>query len=75
MTAGPRDLEVCLPDRPGALADLGQALGAAGVSLEGGGVFARAGRAVAHYLVDDGPPRWRPSPPRAWAPPSSATSS
>ncbi len=26
MTAGPRDLEVCLPDRPGALADLGQAL-------------------------------------------------
>ncbi|MEU3959544.1 hypothetical protein AB0F42_06955 [Streptomyces buecherae] len=54
MTAGPRDLEVCLPDRPGALADLGQALGAAGVSLEGGGVFACEGRAVAHYLVDDG---------------------
>ncbi|QKW48946.1 hypothetical protein [Streptomyces buecherae] len=55
MTAGPWDLEVCLPDRPGALADLGQALGAAGVSLEGGGVFGCGGRAVAHYLVDDGP--------------------
>ncbi|MFE9426323.1 ACT domain-containing protein [Kitasatospora sp. NPDC006697] len=46
-----QDLEVHLPDRPGALADLGQALGRAGVSLEGGGVFGT----VAHYLVDDGP--------------------
>jgi hypothetical protein len=48
------DLEVHLPDRPGALADLGQALGEAGVSLEGGGVFTHDGRAVAHYLVHDG---------------------
>jgi hypothetical protein len=48
------DLEVQLPDRPGALADLGQALGEAGVSLEGGGVFTQDGRAVAHYLVHDG---------------------
>ncbi len=50
-----QDLEVHLPDRPGALADLGQALGRAGVSLEGGGVFTHDGHAVAHYLVDDGP--------------------
>lgn len=49
-----RDLEVHLPDRPGALADLGQALGEAGVSLEGGGVFTHDGHAVAHYLVHDG---------------------
>ncbi|PUB25023.1 hypothetical protein C8K30_108280 [Promicromonospora sp. AC04] len=49
-----QDLEITLPDRPGALADLGQALGEAGVSLEGGGVFTHQGRAVAHYLVDDG---------------------
>ncbi|GAA4709678.1 hypothetical protein GCM10023198_35560 [Promicromonospora umidemergens] len=49
-----QDLEVHLPDRPGALADLGQALGEAGVSLEGGGVFTHAGQAVAHYLVHDG---------------------
>ncbi|GHH77126.1 ACT domain-containing protein [Promicromonospora soli] len=55
MSARLQDLEVHLPDRPGALADLGQALGRAGVSLEGGGVFTHDGRAVAHYLVDDGP--------------------
>jgi hypothetical protein len=54
MSAGMQDLEVHLPDRPGALADLGQALGEAGVSLEGGGVFTHDGRAVAHYLVHDG---------------------
>ncbi|WP_243629143.1 hypothetical protein [Streptomyces sp. APSN-46.1] len=44
-----------MPNRPGALADLGQALGGHGVSLEGGGVFTHDGHAVAHYLVDDGP--------------------
>jgi hypothetical protein len=54
MSAGLHDLEVHLPDHPGALADLGQALGEAGVSLEGGGVFTHDGRAVAHYLVHDG---------------------
>lgn len=55
MTAHPQDLEVHLPDRPGAPADLGEALGRAGVSLEGGGVFTHDGQAVAHYLVDNGP--------------------
>ncbi|MDT0454450.1 hypothetical protein RM550_01705 [Streptomyces sp. DSM 41527] len=54
MTTHPQDLEVHLPDRPGALAGLGQALGHVGVSLEGGGVFTRDGQAVAHYLVDNG---------------------
>jgi hypothetical protein len=53
VTAAPRDLEVLLADRPGSLADLGQIMGEAGVSLEGGGVFTHRGRAVAHYLVDD----------------------
>ncbi|WP_327174311.1 hypothetical protein OG599_02765 [Streptomyces sp. NBC_01335] len=55
MSARLQDLEVHLPNRPGALADLGQALGNAQVSLEGGGVFTLDGRAVAHYLVDNGP--------------------
>jgi hypothetical protein len=55
VSARLQDLEILLPDRPGALADLGQTLGHAGVSLEGGGVFTHAGDAVAHYLVDDGP--------------------
>lgn len=47
------DLEVLLADRPGALADFGETLGAAGVSLEGGGVFTHQGAAVAHFLVGD----------------------
>jgi hypothetical protein len=55
VSARLQDLEILLPDRPGALADLGQTLGGAGVSLEGGGVFTHAGTAVAHYLVHDGP--------------------
>jgi UTP:GlnB (protein PII) uridylyltransferase len=55
LAAHLQDVEIHLPDRPGALADLGEALGRAGVSLEGGGVFTHDGRAVAHYLVDDGP--------------------
>ena len=48
-----RDVEVLLDDRPGALAELGEVLGAAGVSLEGGGVFRHAGVGVAHFLVTD----------------------
>ncbi|MFI2102323.1 hypothetical protein ACH436_03470 [Isoptericola sp. NPDC019693] len=51
----PQDLEVLLPRTPGALADLGEALGRAGVSLEGGGVTTLDGGRVAHFLVDDGP--------------------
>lgn len=49
-----RDVEVLLEDRPGALAELGEVLGAAGVSLEGGGVFRHGGVGVAHFLVTDG---------------------
>lgn len=47
------DVEVLLADRPGSLATLGEVLGAAGVSLEGGGVFTHAGVGVAHFLVAD----------------------
>jgi hypothetical protein len=48
-----KDLAVRLPHRPGALAELGEALGAAGVSIEGGGAFVVDGTGVAHFLVDD----------------------
>jgi hypothetical protein len=48
------DIAVDLPDEPGALAHFGEALGAAGVSLEGGGVFTVAGIGRAHFLVEDG---------------------
>lgn len=46
-----RDLTLRLPDRPGALAEMGEALGAAGVSIEGGGAFVVDGVGVAHFLV------------------------
>ena len=49
-----RDLAIELEDRPGALAEMGEALGRAGVSVEGGGVFSVAGVGVAHFLVAEG---------------------
>lgn len=47
-----RDLSILLEDRPGALAGMGAALGAAGVSVEGGGAWVAGGQGVAHFLVD-----------------------
>jgi hypothetical protein len=48
-----KDLQIALDDRPGALADMGEALGRAGVSVEGGGVFVVNGAGVAHFLFHD----------------------
>ncbi len=48
-----KDLAIELEHRPGALAELGEALAGAGVSIEGGGVFAAGGVGVAHFLVED----------------------
>lgn len=48
------DLTLTLPDRPGALATMGEALGRAGVSVEGGGAWVVDGKGVAHFLVADG---------------------
>lgn len=48
------DLTIRLEHRPGALADMGEALGRAGVSVEGGGAFAADGHGIAHFLVEDG---------------------
>lgn len=48
------DICVRLADRPGTLADFGEALGRAGVGLEGGGVFSVDGAGWAHFLVADG---------------------
>ena len=48
------DLGIELEDRPGALAEMGEALGRAGVSVEGGGVFVAGGVGVAHFLFADG---------------------
>jgi hypothetical protein len=48
------DVAIDLPGTPGSLARLGEALGSAGVSLEGGGVFTVGGIGRAHFLVEDG---------------------
>src|SRR5258706_596537 len=49
-----KDLTIELANRPGALAEMGEALGRAGVSVEGGGVFVVNGVGVAHFLFEDG---------------------
>ena len=49
-----KDLAIMLEDRPGALAEMGEVLGRAGVSVEGGGAWVVDGRGVAHFLFADG---------------------
>jgi hypothetical protein len=49
-----KDLSIALDNRPGALAAMGDALGRAGVSIEGGGAWAVNGRGVAHFLFENG---------------------
>lgn len=48
------DLTIGLDNRPGALAEMGDALGRAGVSVEGGGAWVAHGEGVAHFLFQDG---------------------
>lgn len=48
------DLEIHLQDQPGQLALMGETLGAAGVSVEGGGMWRTGGIGIAHFLVADG---------------------
>lgn len=48
------DLTIALDNRPGALAEMGEALGKAGVSVEGGGAWVVDGIGIAHFLFHDG---------------------
>jgi len=48
-----KDLTVSVEDRPGTLADMGEALGKAGVNIEGMAGFTAEGRGIAHLLVED----------------------
>jgi hypothetical protein len=48
------DVAIQLAHEPGALAALGEALGKAGISIEGGGAFTVEGKGVAHFLFQDG---------------------
>lgn len=50
-----QDLAIRLDNHPGALAAMGEALGRAGVSIEGGGAWvASGGVAEAHFLFGNG---------------------
>jgi hypothetical protein len=48
-----KDLTVVLEDRPGELAKLGEATGAAGINIEGMSAQTREGRGELHILVED----------------------
>jgi hypothetical protein len=49
-----KDLAIALENRPGALAEMGEALGQAGVSIEGGGAWIVDCKGIAHFLFEDG---------------------
>jgi len=49
-----KDVSIALENHPGALADMGEALGKAGVSIEGGGAWVVSGAGTAHFLFADG---------------------
>src|ERR1700693_5457933 len=49
-----KDLSIALGNRPGALAAMGDALGRAGVSIEGGGAWVVNGKGLAHFLFEVG---------------------
>ena len=49
-----KDLTIALDNRPGALAEMGEALSRAGVSVEGGGAWVVNGVGVGHFLFEDG---------------------
>src|ERR687891_2558859 len=50
----PTDLGVTVEDRPGGLADVGEALGNAGINIEGLCGLGLGDRGVIHLLVEDG---------------------
>jgi hypothetical protein len=48
------DLTITLENKPGMLADVGEAVGTAGINLSGGCASAEGGQGVIHLLVEDG---------------------
>ncbi|HVF33895.1 MAG TPA: amino acid-binding ACT domain-containing protein [Candidatus Saccharimonadia bacterium] len=48
------DVAIELENRAGTLADMGEALARAGISIEGGGAWVVDGRGAAHFLFADG---------------------
>jgi hypothetical protein len=48
------DVAIRLENKPGELARMGETLGEAGVSVEGGGGWVVAGKGYTHFLFEDG---------------------
>ena len=48
-----KNLTISLPNRPGTLAEVGEVLGKAGISVEGGGMFVIGDIGIANFLVSD----------------------
>jgi len=48
------DVAIVLENKPGEMARMGEALGAAGVSVEGGGGWVVDGKGHMHFLFEDG---------------------
>ncbi len=48
-----KDLSIILEDRPGTLADMGEALGKANINIEGACGFPCDGKGTGHLLVED----------------------
>jgi hypothetical protein len=48
-----KDLTVVAPDRPGTLAELADAIGRAGINIEGVAGYSAEGQGVIHLLVED----------------------
>lgn len=48
------DVAIRLEHRPGAMSEMGEALGAAGISVEGGGGWVVDGKGYMHFLFEDG---------------------
>jgi hypothetical protein len=49
------DFEITLSNRPGAAAEVGEALGAAGINIEGACAHGRGGEGVIHVLIEGDP--------------------
>ncbi|MEP7184311.1 MAG: hypothetical protein ABI767_00620 [Rhodanobacter sp.] len=49
-----KDLTIMIEDCPGALAHMGEVLGRAGISVDGGGAWTAGGQGAAHFLFEDG---------------------
>ena len=49
-----QDVSIRLENRPGALAEMGEALARDGISIEGGGAWVVSGRGAVHFLFEDG---------------------